>query len=183
MKHSFWNWFFVVCSLSTLRGCPLLAQDAAPNVVIGSTTVRIGMSVDAVTTQLQARFQTSNHPSKPVSQVWVLVSGKELPFAVLYVRNQVVVGVEHEILERESESANDIFDALFMVSSKLMNEHKNSCHIETGTGYLPDAHLSKAYLNLTCGPYRVVLLKNEFKSTDGKLIDGFIAREELGDTD
>lgn len=55
MKHSFWNWFFVVCSLSTLRGCPLLAQDAAPNVVIGSTTVRIGMFVDAVTTQLQAR--------------------------------------------------------------------------------------------------------------------------------
>jgi hypothetical protein len=99
------------------------------------------------------------------------------------VRDQVVVGVEHEILERESESANDIFDALFMVSSKLMNEHKNSCYIETGTGYLPDAHLSKAYLNLTCSPYRVVLLRNEFKSTDGKLIDGFIAREELGETD
>jgi hypothetical protein len=155
----------------------------APAVVIGQTTIRLGMTGDAAAAQLQTQYQVSVHGAAPTSQLWLTTTGNSFPFAVLYVHDRVVVGVEHSLLDREIESSDDLFNALFTVSAKLADEHRATCQLDTGSAYLADARLSKAFITMNCGPYRVVVLRNEFKGADGKSIAGYIVREELGQTD
>jgi len=88
-----------------------------------------------------------------------------------------------QLLYAETESSDDLFNALFTVSAKLADEHRATCQLDTGSAYLADARLSKAFITMNCGPYRVVVLRNEFKGADGKSIAGYIVREELGQTD
>lgn len=90
--------------------------------------------------------------------------GNSFPFAVLYVHDRVIVGVEHEILDREVESTDDLFDALFKASAKLADEHRATCRVDTGSAYLPGAGgLSKAFLTMNCGPYKGVVLKKRIQ--------------------
>jgi hypothetical protein len=174
---------WLVATISLALSSPILAQDRAASVTIGTTAVRIGMSVDDAIAKLQVTFNVSYHGTPPVTQIWISTNASHLPFATLYVRDRAVVGIEHDLLERETETTDDIFDALFKVASKLQDEHKGDCRIETGTSYLPDAGLAKAFVNMSCGPYRVVLLRNQFKSADGQFLSGYIVREELGQTE
>ena len=173
---------WLVATLSVVLCPALLAQNRTASVTIGTTEVRIGMSVDAAIAQLQSQFKVTYQGKPPVTQIWVASNGSDYPFATLYVRDRVVIGIEHDLLERDVEKTDDMFDALFKVTSKLQDEHKGACQLQAGTSYLPDAGLSKAFVDMSCGPYRVVLLRNQFKSTEGKLISAYIAREELGQT-
>ncbi len=155
----------------------------APAVVIGQTTIRLGMAADAAAAQLQTQYRVSVHGAAPTSQLWMTTAGNSFPLAVLFVHDRVVVGIEHNLLDREIESSDDLFNALFTVSAKLADEHRATCQLDTGSAYLADARLSKAFVTMNCGPYRVVVLRNEFKDADGKSIAGYIVREDLGQTD
>lgn len=154
----------------------------APAVVIGQTTIRLGTGSDAAAAQLQTQYKLSVHGAAPTSQLWLTTSGTNFPFAVLYVHDRVVVGVENNLLNREIESSDDLFNALFTASAKLADEHRATCQLETGSAYLADAGLSKAFITMTCGPYRIVVLRNEFKGSDGKSVAGYLVREEMGQT-
>jgi hypothetical protein len=177
------NRLWLVAAFSLTICWPLVAQDRGASITIGTTVVRIGMPVDTVIAQLQGQFKVSYHGKPPVTQIWISSNGREYPFATLYIRDRAVIGIDHDLLERDIETSDDMFDALFKVSSKVQDEHRADCRVESGTSYLPDAGLSKAFVNLNCGPYRVVLLRNQFKSSEGKLLSGYVAREELGQTD
>jgi hypothetical protein len=88
------------------------------------------------------------------------------------------------LFEREIDSPQDIFNALFDAWLKLSDEGRNTCVVTTWTGYLPGAaSLSKAAVHLSCGAYRISLLRNEFKSIDGEAVAGYSAWEEFGTTD
>ena len=173
--------FFGIAASAQTRNT--LTASNAPGVVIGKTTIRLGMAGDTVAAQLQTQYQVSMHGTAPGNQLWLTTTGSRFPFAVLYLHDHVVVGVEHEILEREIETEDDLFNALFTVSARLADEHSATCQLDTGSGYVPDAGLTKAFVTMNCGPYRVVVLRNGFKGTDGKSEVGYIIREELGQTD
>ena len=70
------------------------------------------MTGDAAAAQLQTQYQVSVHGAAPASQLWLTTTGNSFPFAVLYVHDRVVVGVEHSLLDREIESSDDLFNAL-----------------------------------------------------------------------
>ena len=109
-----------------------LTASNAPGVVIGKTTIRLGMASDTVAAQLQTQYQVSLHGTAPASQLWVTTTGNRFPFAVLYLHDLVVVGVDHDLLDREIETSDDLFNALFTASAKLADEHRATCQLDTG---------------------------------------------------
>lgn len=142
------------------------------------------MPADAAAIQLRDQFKVSKHDDATTTQLWVTTGKEEIeaPIAILYIRNKTVIGVEHEALEHEIASANDLFDALFKGVSALSAEDRSACHVETGTGYVPGPHsLNKVFLVMNCGPRRLVVLQNTFSRADGQSISGYIVREQIGE--
>jgi hypothetical protein len=120
----------------------------------------------------------------PITELWITsTGGSDFPFAIVYLKNRIVIGVQHNISEQEIVTSDDLFNALFTASERLAEKHTAACQLQTGSSYLTDAGLSKASVILYCGPYRVVILRNEFKNRDGKSVSSYILREELGQTD
>ncbi len=164
----------------------LYAQNTKPpTIAIGGNQISIGMPVDTLLGQLSATFDVTSFEKDSVLHLSVSYKGKgrnNFPFASIYSKGNRVIGVEREILDKEVGSTNDLFNALFKEFSRLSNENRTSCQADTGTGYIPEPpSLSKAWVQFSCGPYRIVLLRNEFES-DGKMVDAYLAREELGIT-
>jgi hypothetical protein len=174
----------LLCVIGLTVAVPGLGQPKQPFIKIGNSEITLGMPADKILALLRQDFTViCYHEDAPV-QEWLVSAGKNtLPFGTVYVKANKVFGVDHLLLGREVVSSEDIFDALFAASLKLSNEGQNTCVVTTWTGYLPDPRLSKASILLNCGVYRISLLRNEFKGSDGKDLTGYLAREELGTTD
>jgi len=174
------------CLLGALVGVPGLGQTKQPSIKIGSHEITLGMQADKLVASLRPDYTVSPVEETPLRQ-WFVSMGTEkdaLSVGIIYARGNTVVGVKHSLLERDIGSPQDIFDALFDAASRLPDEGRNTCVVTTWTGYLPKAaSLSKAAIYLSCGAYRISLLRNEFKSVDGKEVAGYLAWEEIGRTD
>jgi hypothetical protein len=175
------------CLLGILVAMPGLGQTAQPFIKIGNYEITLGMSADKVLASLRQDYTLMPlHEDTPVRE-WFVSAGKNaetLTLGSIYVKGNIVVGVDHVLLDREVDTSQDMFDALFAASSKLSDEARNTCVVTRWTAYLPaPTSLSKAVVYLNCGTYRISLLRNEFKTADGKAHDAYLAREELGTTD
>jgi hypothetical protein len=153
-----------------------------PSVSLGSVKVTLGTQEDKTIAQFQQKYQNVNlvtEPSAPIRE-WMIASGKERyssPNVDVYAKNNRIIGAQ---FSQEIVSTDAAFDSLFTIASKLSDEGRTTCQISTGTGYLPDAGLSKASVALECGVYQVTLLRNQFKDSTGQLISGYLLLESFG---
>lgn len=175
------------CLLGRVVAVPGQNQTKQPFIKIGNYEITLGMSADKLLAMLRQDYTlTPLHEDTPVRE-WFVSAGKNtetLTLGSIYVKGNIVVGVDHLLLDREVDTSQDMFDALFAASSKLSDEGRNTCVVRRWTDYLPaPTSLSKAVVYLKCGTYRISLLRNEFKTSDGKAHAGYLAREELGTTD
>jgi hypothetical protein len=121
---------------------------------------------------------------EPTVHRWV-IENKTKPNAIigfLYANNTVIEGVEHLVFSRNLDSAEDVFGALYDVSSKLSQKTGSPCIVTTWTSYNP-VGLSVAGVHFSCGPYRFRLLRQQYKSDRDNLSGtGYEVWEELGAT-
>ena len=171
--------------LGILVAVPGLCQTNKPFIKIGNYEITLGMSSDKLLSLLRQDYVVMPyHEDTPVRGWFVSTEKNALPLGTIYIKDNAVVGVDHLLLDRDLTSSQDIFDALFAAASKLSDEGRNTCVATTWTGYVPaPPSLSKAAVLLNCGAYRMSLLRNEFKTVDGKAAAAYLAREELGTTD
>lgn len=179
------RWCILFCVIGVTVAVSGLGQPKQPFIKIGNYEITLGMSADKLLALLRETYVvTPYHEDTPVREWFVSTDKNALAVGTIYVKGNTVVGVDHLLLDRDVDSSQDIFDALFAASLKLSNEGRNTCVVTTWTGYLPDPpSLSKASILLNCGVYRISLLRNEFKASDGKALAEYLAREELGTTD
>ncbi len=172
------------CLVGALVGVPGVGQTKQPSVKIGSHEMTLGMQADKLVALLLKDYNVSPSDEAPL-RLWLVSKAKDTEtLGIIYARGNNVVGIKHLLLEREIDSSQDIFDALFDAASRLPDEGRNTCVVTTWTGYLPGAaSLSKAAIHLSCGAYGISLLRNEFKGADGKEVAGYLAWEEIGTTD
>jgi hypothetical protein len=157
------------------------SQTTAASVVIGNTEIVLGMSAQPALASLQENFKdvVENHVHQ-----WVIESKTEANqiIGVLYANDKAIKGVEHLVFSRNLASAEDVFNALYEVSSKLSQKTKSPCIVSTWTNYDP-VGLSVAGVHFICGPFRYRLLRGQFKSNSDKLSAGtYQLWEDLGVT-
>jgi hypothetical protein len=175
------------CILGILVAAPGMSQTKQPFIKIGNCEITVGMSADKLLALLRQDYTlTPLHDDTPVRE-WFVSAGKNtetLTLGSIYVKGNIVVGVDHLLLDREVDTSQDMFDALFAASSKVSDEGRNTCVVTRWASYMPaPTSLSKAVVYLNCGTYRISLLRNEFKTSDGTAHASYLAREELGTTD
>jgi hypothetical protein len=174
----------LLCTLAVLASVSVLGQTKQPYIKIGSHEVNLGMPTDKLVTLLLRDYKVSPSDEAPV-RLWFVSTAKDTEtLGIIYSKGNTVVGIKHLLLERDTDSPQDIFDALFAASSRLSNEGRNTCVVTTGTAYLPgEVGLSKATVQFSCGAYRIILLRNEFKGARGNEVAGYSVWEEIGSTD
>ena len=170
-----------ICSLAITTSISALCQTTQPSIKVGDLDVKLGVPADGVVAALQKGYSVQFNDKSPANKWYVSTEKNGMPFAVIYARGNSVAGVESLVGNREVNSAQDIFDALFTATSKLYTEGRNSCAVAPSTEY--SGGLSKAVVFLTCGVYQFRLQRNEFKSNDGQVYTGYMVWESLGSTD
>jgi hypothetical protein len=165
---------------------PLVApsQTAPASVAIGDTKITLGMLAQQALAALRENYKVENVVETPVHR-WV-IENKTKPNAIigfLYANHTVIEGIEHLVLSRNLDSAEDIFGALYDVSSKLSQKTGSPCLVTTQTSYNP-VGLSAARVHFNCGPYRFRLVREQYKSdSDNLSATSYEVWEELGATD
>ena len=174
------------CSFAIVLSVPVQGQAKQASLKIGGHEVTLGMPAEKLILSLQGDYDV--RPVKPEAgsdlHEWLISksgSGQAvMPLATIYSKDNMVVGVR---LGSESESSQEIFDALFGAISKLSGTGDDLCFVATGTDYLPEpVALNKAEVSLKCGPYLIILLRNEFKGASGTSVAGYIVSETIGIT-
>ena len=193
-------WVLTVCALTETIACmkaprsllPLFlavcssagfAQAVPPSIKIGDHEITVGSPADKVIASLQKDYALEPDGSTPPRK-WVVSAGKyTIPIGVVYARGNTVIGIEYMLNERELDSAQEVFDALYGAASKLSAESKNSCALTTWSGYVPSPSLNKAGISFNCGVYQLELKRIQVSGTDGKTATGYMVWESLGTTD
>ena len=159
------------------------SQTTPASVAIGDTKITLGMSAQQALAALRENYKVEE-VVEPTVHRWV-IENKTKPNAIigfLYANNTVIEGVEHLVFSRNLDSAEDVFGALYDVSSKLSQKTGSPCIVTTWTSYNP-VGLSVAGVHFSCGPYRFRLLRQQYKSDRDNLSGtGYEVWEELGAT-
>lgn len=150
----------------------VLGQTTPASVTIGDTEISLGMSAQQALASLRENFKVEDIGENHVHQ-WFIESKTEANQIIghLYANDKAIRGVEHLVFSRNLGSAEDVFNALYEVSSKLSRKTKSQCLISTWTNYDP-VGLSVAGVHFICGPYRYRLLREQFKSNSAALSAG-----------
>jgi len=155
-----------------------LCQIKPPAITIGSSEIALGTSAPRTIAALQEKFKVDGgEGDSPVRQWYVQETEKPNEIiGILYVKSNVIVGVEHLVHQRLN-SAEDVFNALYEVSSKLSSDKaRTACAISTWTHYDPTG-LSVAGIHVDCGPYRIRLVHEQIDDAKGVRV-----WEDLGTT-
>ena len=149
----------------------------------GDTKITLGMSAQQVLATLRENYKIEEVVESTIHR-WV-IENKTKPNAIigfLYANNAVIEGVEHLVFSRDLDSAEDVFGALYDVSSKLSQKTRSPCAVTTWTSYNPPG-LNVAGVRFNCGQYRIRLLRQQYKSDrDDLSATGYEVWEELGAT-
>ena len=161
---------------------PGMSQTRPASLAIGHHVVSLGAPVNEVIGDLQKEYTVTAGANSPL-RFWVVSKGKDkLPLGRIYAKGDTVVGIASLTLGRDFNSTRDMFDALFEAYSKLAADERNSCMVNTSKeGYL--SGLGKAGIRLSCGAYRVYLLRHEFQTNDARTLVSYLVMEELGTTE
>lgn len=146
-----------------------LGQIRPPAIIIGSSEIALGIPAPRTISALQEQFKVDGGAGdSPVRQWFVQKAEKPHEIVgVLYVKDNVIVGVEHLVSAQKITSAEDVFNALYEVSSKLSSDKARiACAILPWTNYNPTG-LSVAGIHFDCGPYRIRLIREQYKDTTG----------------
>ena len=138
-------------------------------ITIGSSEIAVGSPAPRTIATLQEEFKVDGgEGTSPVRQWFVQRTEKPNQIiGILYVKENVIVGVEHLVSAQHLISAEDAFNALYEVSSKLSaDKARIACAISPWTNYNPTG-LSVAGIHFDCGPYRIRFLREQFKDTTG----------------
>ena len=180
----------IILLLLTLALCCAAgrAQTVIPYIKIGTHEITIGLPADQVIAALQSDYavQPGQDIGKGIYVVhkWLVSAQKNtMPIGVIYVQGKSVSGVEYMLKGRESDSAQDIFDDLFEVVSKLSAEGRSRCAIGTWSGYVAEASLNKAGITFNCGGYQIDLRRIEITAQEGRSATGYMVWESLGTAD
>jgi hypothetical protein len=141
------------------------------------------MSAEQVVNSLREDFKIED-VVEPTVHRWV-IENKTKPNEIigfLYANKKTIEGVEHLVFSKNLESAEDVFNALYEVSSKLSRKTKSPCLVNTWTNYNP-VGLSVAGVHLICGPYRYRLVREQYKNDRENLSAGSVEIwEDVGAT-
>jgi hypothetical protein len=133
-----------LATLLSLGSKIALAKAATPSVKIGRHEITLGLPADKLIAELQQDYAVESENTDQ-SHKWFVSAGKNtIPIGVVYARGNAVTGVEYMLRGRETNSPQDLFDALFEAAAKLSEEGRNTCAITTWSGYVADASLTKA---------------------------------------
>lgn len=139
------------------------------SITIGSSEITVGSPAPQTIATLQENFTVDGgEGTSPVRQWFVQTTEKPHQIiGILYVKKNVIVGVEHLVSARSLISAEDAFNALYEASSKLSSDKARiACAISPWTNYNP-AGLSVAGIQFDCGLYRIRFIRRQFKDTTG----------------
>lgn len=158
------------------------AQPRTPSITVHGTEIRLGAPSGGVIAVFQRNYVVQPDGKSPVQGWYVSTNKNSLPFVSLYVKGNSIVGIEYLVTERETDSAQEVFAALYSAISKLSSEGRNTCSVSNSTDYVPP-NLSKSAVFFSCGVYQLRLQRNEFQTADGRTLLGFMVWESLGNTD
>lgn len=96
----------------------------------------------------------------------------------LYVRNDLIVGIEHQILKRET--LRDLYDALFSAISEVSRESPASCSAKTVSRTASNGTLT--LISITCNGIRVTVDHADFKDEHGETEETYDVTETIGAT-
>jgi hypothetical protein len=174
-------WLFTLGIVAT-TACGAAGQTVVPSVEFGKLRIALGLPADKTVAALQQDYAIHSDESAPLHK-WVVSKKKDtFPIGVVYANGNSVVGIQYMLQERETNSTQDVFDALFGVASKLSSEGRNTCAVTNWSGYVPSASLNKAGVSFDCGAYHVELKRIQI-TTDGQTTTGYMVWESLGATD
>ena len=172
----------LACLIWALTCVPGMSQTRQATLEIGSHVISLGAPVDTVISKLQKDYTVTVGANSSLRSWSVSTGNKDrLPFGTIYAKGSTVVGISKVVLGREIHSSGDIFEALFEAASELDAKKRNDCVVTTITAYV--AGISKASIHLSCGEYRIYLLRNEFETSKGDVLVSYLIMEELGTTD
>jgi hypothetical protein len=112
-------------SLQAVAGFSQMAstQTVSPTVSIGGTEIELGQPAPQMISALQQKnFTVTNYdktPAPPVRSWFVFRKQPAQLLGVLYVKNDVIVGVGSQV---SVDTAQDAFSAFYEISSKLSKE-------------------------------------------------------------
>jgi hypothetical protein len=150
---------------------------------LGQLTVALGAETEDLSARLAGSYAI-REGDKDGEHFWLVSSLIDsVPVAEIYSRSGRVVSVHHSILNKEPTTAQDVFDALYAAMHRVEDLQHSTCVVATGSSYSAGSKsLGKVDVSFRCGWYRFYLLRNTFTSEDGRLITGFVADEEIGES-
>jgi len=175
----------IVVGWAALSSLPQSAPSQMPraSVAIGDTKITLGMPAQQALAALRENYKVEDVVESTVHR-WV-IENKTKPNAIigfLYANDTVIEGIEHLVLSRNLDSAEDVFGAIYDVSSKLSQKTGSPCTVTAQTSYNP-VGLSAAGVHFNCGPYRFRLVREQYKSDrDNLSATSYEVWEELGAT-
>lgn len=153
------------CSILALTCITGLSQTNRPSLRIGTHEITLGMPADAALAVLRQDFEvypTSRDSQEPHKRQWtVFIKKPATRVGEVYADEKSVIGVTHLVFEKELKSAQDVFEALY----KLSTEHaQTACRLSEWTAYTPGVHASSAVVLFACGEFRIRLVRSHFTS-------------------
>ena len=90
------------------------AQAAKPSIKIGNHEIMIGLPADEVIASLRNDYYAQPDQSTTPHKRLISVQKNTLPIAAVYAKGNAVVGVGYMLRGRESDSAQEVLDALYL---------------------------------------------------------------------